>query len=154
MDQDNGGDETLREVRDTASRVAREAADALDENLRAAHGGQETDYAFRLPPDMAEADRVRGADDVNLLNRQADVARTQQQAAHILQANAERLRQTGRELHRTESSVRENRGDVTDIGQNVQALDEQLSRARGQVAGTEVPRVDDSTEDEGDGAGG
>lgn len=142
MDQDQGGDGTLRDVEDTAARVAREAAGSLNENVRAMHGGQETDYAFRLPPDMAEADRIRGADDVDLMNRQANVAEGQRQAAQLLQENAERLRQTGQELRRTESAVRDNRGDVGDIRDNVRALGDQLSDVSNQIARTEVPHVD------------
>ncbi len=141
MDQDQGGEDTLRNVEDTAARVAREAVDSLDENVRAMHGGQETDYAFRLPSDMAEADRVRGADDVDLMNRQADVAEGQRQAAQLLQENAERLRQTGQELRQTESAVRDNRGDVGDIRDNVRALGNQLSDVSNQISRTEVPRV-------------
>jgi ABC-type transporter Mla subunit MlaD len=151
MDQDQGGEDTLRDVKEAASRVAREAADSLDENVRAMHGGQETDYDFRLPPDMAEADRVRGADDVDLMNRQADIAEAQRQAAQLLQENAERLRQTGQELQRTESAVRDNRGDVGDIRENVRALGDQLSHARDRVARTEVPRVDGPADGSGDG---
>jgi hypothetical protein len=151
MDQDQGGDETLRGVEDTAARVAREAAGSLDENVRAMHGGQETDYAFRLPPDMAEADRIRGADDVDLMKRQANIAETQRQAAQLLQENAERLRQTGQELQRTESAVRDNRGDVGDIRDNVRALGDQLSDVSERIGRTEVPRVDGP--DEGSGGG-
>jgi len=150
MDQDQGGDGTLRDVEDTAARVAREAVGSLDENVRAMHGGQETDYAFRLPPDMAEADRIRGADDVDLMNRQASVAEGQRQAAQMLQENAERLRQSGQELRRTESAVRDNRGDVGDIQDNVRALGDQLSDVSNQIARTEVPNVDgpeDGSED-------
>lgn len=146
MDQDQGGDDTLRNVEDTAARVAREAVESLDENVRAMHGGQETDYAFRLPPDMAEADRVRGADDVDLMNRQANIAEGQRQAAQLLQENAERLRQTGAELQRTESAVRDNRGDVGDIRDNVRALGDQLSDVSNQIARTEVPRVEGAGE--------
>lgn len=151
MDQHQGGDDTLRDVEDTAARVAREAAGSLDENVRAMHGGQETDYAFRLPPDMAEADRIRGADDVDLMNRQASIAETQRQAAQLLQENAERLRQTGAELQRTESAVRDNRGDVGDIRDNVRALGDQLSDVSDQIARTEVPRVDGPGEGSGGG---
>jgi methyl-accepting chemotaxis protein len=154
MDQDQGGEDTLRDVEETASRVAREAAGSLDENVRAMHGGQETDYGFRLPPDMAEADRVRGADDVDLMNRQADVAETQRQAAQLLQENAERLRRTGQELQRTESAVRENRGDVGDIRDNVRALGDQLSNVSDRIARTEVPRVEGPAEGSGDGGAG
>ncbi|HEY7768318.1 hypothetical protein [Longimicrobium sp.] len=151
MDQDQGGDDTLRGVEDTAARVAREAAGSLDENLRAMHGGQETDYAFPLPPDMAEADRIRGADDVDLMNRQANVAEGQRQAAQLLQENAERLRQTGQELRRTESAVRDNRGDVGDIRDNVRALGDQLSDVSNQIARTEVPQVDEPADGRGNG---
>lgn len=151
MDQDQGGEGTLRDVEDTAARVAREAAGSLDENVRAMHGGQETDYAFRLPPDMAEADRIRGADDVDLMNRQANVAEGQRQAAQLLQENAERLRQTGQELRRTESAVRDNRGDVGDIRDNVLALGDQLSDVSNRIARTEVPDVDGPEGGSGDG---
>ncbi|HEY0035812.1 MAG TPA: hypothetical protein VGB66_03945 [Longimicrobium sp.] len=151
MDQDQGGDDTLRSVEDTAARVAREAAGSLEENVRAMHGGQETDYAFRLPPDMAEADRIRGADDVDLMNRQANVAEGQRQAAQLLQENAERLRQSGQELRRTESAVRDNRGDVGDIRDNVRALGDQLSDVSNQIARTEVPQVDEPADGRGDG---
>lgn len=150
MDQDQGGDDTLRGVEDTAARVAREAAGSLDGHVRAMHGSQETDYAFRLPPDMAEADRIRGADDVDLMNRQASVAEGQRQAAQLLQENAERLRQTGQELRRTESAVRDNRGDVGDIRDNVRALGDQLSDVSNQIARTEVPRVDGGGNADGD----
>lgn len=143
MDQDQGGEGTLRDVEDTAARVAREAAGSLDENVRAMHGGQETDYAFRLPPDMAEADRVRGADDVDLMHRQANIAETQRQAAQLLQENAERLRRTGQELRQTESAVRDNRGDVGDIRDNVLALGDQLTDVSERIARTEVPQVDE-----------
>jgi hypothetical protein len=135
MDQDQGGDGTLRDVEDTAARVAREAAGSLDENVRAMNGGQETDYAFRLPPDMAEADRIRGADDVDLMNRQANVAEGQRQAAQLLQENA----------------VRDNRGDVGDIQDNVRALGDQLSDVSNQIARTEVPQVDGPADGSGDG---
>jgi NAD(P)H-nitrite reductase large subunit len=142
MEQNQGADPPLRDVEDTAARVAREAAGALDENVRAMHGGQETDYAFRLPPDMAEADRVRGADDVDLVKRQEDAAEAQARAARVLQENAERLQRTGQELNRTESAVRDNRGDLGEIRENVRQLGEQLAQARDQVAQTPVPRVD------------
>lgn len=150
MDQDQGGDDTLRGVEDTAARVAREAAGSLDGHVRAMHGGQETDYAFRLPPDMAEADRIRGADDVDLMNRQASVAEGQRKAAQLLQENAERLRQTGQELRRTESAVRDNRGDVGDIRDNVRALGDQLSDVSNRIFQTEVPRVDGGGSADGD----
>lgn len=142
MDQDrNDGGDPLREVQDTAARVARDAAGSRDENERAMHGGQETDYAFRLPPDMAEADRIRAADDVDLADRQAQIARTQQQAAEALSASAEGLGTSGQALSRAAEAVRDNRGDLGDIQANAREIREQMERTREQVSAARVPRV-------------
>jgi hypothetical protein len=136
-------DENLREVEAEAQRAAADAQEFRDENERAARGGQETDYDFRLPPDVAHADRVRAGDDVELASRQESVAETQQRAAEALRRNAEILQGTARELDRAGEAVRDNRDDIQDIQQNAEALRAQVSQAREQVDRTEVPRVDD-----------
>jgi len=134
--------EDLREGESEAERLAADARDARDENERGMHRGQETDYAFRLPPDMAEADRVRSADDVELMDRQEQMADAQRQAAETLRQNAELLQGTARALDDAGAAVRDNRGDIADIQQNAQELQAQVNRAREQVDEAQVPRVD------------
>jgi methyl-accepting chemotaxis protein len=139
----------LREVEENADRVARQAEDARQENLRATHRTQETDYDFRLPPDVAEADRVRAADDVDLNARQEDVAETQRRAAEALRRNAESLQAGAESLERTSEAARDNRRDVSEIRENVEELRAQVAHARDQVSETDVPRVDRDDEDRG-----
>ena len=138
--------EGLREVEQAAERVAREAEGALDEHQRAAVRGQETDYDFRLPPDVAEADRVRAEGDVELISRQEDMAETQRRAAEALRRNADTLAATGEALDRTARDVHQNRRDVGEIQENADALRAQTAQTRDRVDRAEVPRVD-----EGDG---
>jgi uncharacterized membrane protein YccC len=145
--------EGLREVEQRADEIAAEAANAREENERGTRRGQETDYAFRLPPDMAEADRIRALDDVELTTRQEDVAETQRRAAEALRRNAEVLGATGEALDRTAADVHQNRRDVGEIRENVEDLREQLAQARDQVDRTDVPRVDDDRGNGGDGRG-
>jgi hypothetical protein len=135
-------DDGLREVEAEADRLAADAQQFRDENERGTHRGQETDYAFRLPPDVAEADRVRAEGDVDLADRQESVAETQRRAAETLRRNAELLQGTARELDRAGQTVRDNRDDVRDVQHNAEALRAQTDQARDQVRETEVPRVD------------
>ena len=107
--------------------------------------GQETDYAFRLPPDVAHADRVRSGDDMELMDRQGRAAEAQHQAAEALRRNAELLRGTARELDRAVDAVRANRDDVLDmldVQQNAETLRAQTNRARELVDRAEIPDVD------------
>jgi hypothetical protein len=137
----------LRGVEQAAEQVAREAEGARQENERATRRGPETDYAFRLPPDVAEADRIRAEDDVELITRQEDVAETQRRAAEALRRNAQALEANAAALDRAGDAVRDNRGDVDDIRQNARALDEQLGEAREQVERARVSRVEDGEDD-------
>jgi methyl-accepting chemotaxis protein len=139
----------LREVEQRADQVAREAEGAREENLRATHRTQETDYDFRLPPDMAEADRIRAADDVDLNARQEDMAETQRLAAEALRRNAESLHAGAESLERTREAAADNRADVREIRENVEDLRAQVAQAREQVDDTDVPRVDRRGEDDG-----
>ncbi len=149
-DRDPRGEE-LREVEQRADEIAGEAANAREENERGTRRGQETDYDFRLPPDMAEADRVRAADDVELTARQEDMAETQRRAAEALRRNAETLGATGQALDRTAEAVRDNRRDVGEIRETADDLRAQVAQARDQVDRTDVPRVDDGGGDQDDG---
>src|SRR5687768_13610077 len=91
-------DEGLREVETEAERLAADAQRFRDENERGMDRGQETDYAFRLPPDVAHAGRVRAEGDVDLADRQESMAETQRRAAEALRRNAEILQGTARAL--------------------------------------------------------
>jgi hypothetical protein len=135
--------EGLREVERRADEIAAEAAGARQENERGTQRGQETDYAFRLPPDMAEADRIRAMDDVELTTRQEDVAETQRRAAEALRRNAEVLGATHQALDRTAADVHQNRRDVGEIREHVEDLREQVAQAHDQVDRAQIPRVDD-----------
>ena len=140
----------LRQVEQRADEVARQAENAREENLRATRRGQETDYdSFRLPPDVAEADRVRAADDVELNARQEEVAETQRRAAETLRRNAESLHAGAESLEHASEAVADNRRDVAEIRENVEDLRAQVAHARDQVSETDVPRVDRGG-DEGD----
>jgi hypothetical protein len=139
----------LRQVEQRADEIAANAAEARDENERGTRRGQETDYDFRLPPDVAEADRVRARDEVDLNARQEDAAETQRLAAETLRRNAETLGATGDALDRTARAVHQNRRDVGEIRENVDDLRDQLAQARDQVNGTDVPRVDDGGNGDG-----
>jgi DNA repair exonuclease SbcCD ATPase subunit len=139
---DPRGDDSLREVETEARRLASDARDARAENERGTQRGQETDYAFRLPPDVAHADRVRSGDDVELMDRQAQAAEAQRQAAETLRQNAERLQGTARQLDHASEAVRDNRDDVRDVQQNAEELRAQTDRAREMVARAEIPDVD------------
>jgi chromosome segregation ATPase len=147
-DMDPRGD-GLREVEEAADQVARQAEWARQENLRGTQRTQETDYDFRLPPDMAEADRVRAADDVELSARQEDVAETQARAAEALRRNAESLQAGAESLERTREAAADNRDDVREIRENVDELRAQVAQSRDQVSDTDVPRVDRGREDDG-----
>lgn len=147
-------DEGLREVEQRADQVAREAEGAREENLRATHRTQETDYDFRLPPDVAEADRVRAADDVDLSVRQEDIAETQRRAAEALRRSAESLHAGAESLDQASEAVADNRRDVREIRENVEELRVQVAHARDQVNETDVPRVDRDREDDGGDRGG
>ena len=147
-------DEGLREVEAEAQRAAADAQQFRDENERARRGGQETDYTFRLPPDVAHADRVRAGDDVELADRQESAAETQQRAAEALRRNAQILQGTSRELERAGEAVRDNRDGLRDIQQNTDELRAQVSQAREQVRNTDVPRVDDDDGERGNGRDG
>lgn len=147
-DVDPRGD-GLREVEETADQVARQAEFAREENLRATHRTQETDYDFRLPPDVAEADRVRAADDVDLNARQEDMAETQRRAAEALRRNADALQAGAESLEHASEAVADNRRDVAEIRENVEDLRAQVTRAREQVNETDVPRVDDAGRGDG-----
>ncbi len=149
--QDPNRDESLRDVEAEAQRAAADAQRFRDENERARRGGQETDYAFRLPPDVAHADRVRAGDDVELADRQESMAETQRRAAEALRRNADILQGTSRELERAGEAVRDNRADIQDIQQNTEELRAQVSQAREQVQNTDVPRVDEDGERGGNG---
>ena len=146
---DPRGDE-LREVEQRADEIAAEAAGAREENERGTRRGQDTDYAFRLPPDVAEADRIRAADDVELTSRQEDMAETQRRAAEALRRNAEILGATGQALGQTAEAVRDNRRDVGEIRENVDDLRAQVAQAREAVGRAEVPRVDRDREGDGE----
>jgi|GEM_PF-3466406 len=139
----------LRDVEQRAAELSGEAAAAREENARGTRRGQETDYAFRLPPDMAEADRIRAADDVELTSRQEGMAETQRRAAEALRRNAETLQAGAQALDRTAQTVRDNRRDVGEIRENVEDLRAQVAHARDQVDRAEVPRVDDDGGDRG-----
>jgi hypothetical protein len=143
---DPRGGDSLREVETEARRLASDAREARDENARGTRRGQETDYAFRLPPDVAHADRVRSGDDVELMDRQAQAAESQRQAAEALRQNAERLQGTARELDRAVDAVRENRGDVRDVQRTAEQLRAQTGRAAEMVARAEVPKVDEDAD--------
>ena len=145
------GPEGLREVEEAAGRVAREAEEARAENERGVHRDQETDYAFRLPPDVTEADRVRSADDVELNERQQQVADTQRQAAETLRRNAELLQGTARELDRAHEAIADTRTDIQEVRANADDIRDQVAQAREQVDRTEVPRVDTGDDDRADG---
>lgn len=132
--------EGLREVERAADQVAREAEGARQENLRGTQRTQETDYDFRLPPDVVEADRIRSADDVELNARQEDLAETQRRAAQALRRNAETLEAGAKSLERASEAVDENRRHIGEIRENVEDLREQVARARDQVNDTDVPR--------------
>jgi pantothenate synthetase len=136
-DRDPRGGE-LREVEQRADEIA----SAREENERGTRRGRDTDYDFRLPPDMVEADRVRAADDVELTARQEDMAETQRRAAEALRRNAETLGATHEALDRTAEAVRDNRRDVGEIRETVDDLRAQVAQAREQVDRTDVPRVD------------
>jgi chromosome segregation ATPase len=142
-------DDGLREVERQADEVARQAEWARQENLKATHRTQETDYDFRLPPDVVEADRVRAADDVELNARQEDAAQTQRQAAEALRRNAESLQAGAESLERTSEAARDNRRDVGEIREHVEELRAQVAHARDQVSETDVPHVDQRREDDG-----
>jgi methyl-accepting chemotaxis protein len=143
--------EGLRDVEQRADQVARQAENAREENLRATQRTQETDYDFRLPPDVAEADRVRAADDVELSARQEEVAETQRRAAETLRRNAESLQAGAESLERASEAAADNRRDVSEIRENMEDLRAQVARARDQVHETDVPRVEggDDREDRG-----
>jgi hypothetical protein len=138
----------IGEVIRRADELAASARGDLGANQRAAHGGQETDYDFRLPPDLAEADRVRAADDVDLIHRQQDAAETQRTAAQALRETAERLRGTAHELDRTGDAVRDNRDDLDALRQNGDEIRDQVAQAREQVRQTRVPDADASGQSE------
>ncbi len=140
-DVDPRGD-GLREMAEKADQVARAAEGAREENLRATHRTQETDYDFRLPPDVAEADRVRAADDVELNARQEDMAETQRRAAEALRRSAESLHAGAESLEQASEAVADNRRDVAEIRENLEDLRAQVAQAREQVNETDVPRVD------------
>jgi chromosome segregation ATPase len=143
--EDSRGD-GLREVEQRADEVARQAEGARQENLRGTQRGQETDYdSFRLPPDVAEADRVRAADDVELNARQEDVAETQRRAAETLRRNAQSLHAGAESLEQASEAVADNRRDVAEISENVEELRAQVAQARDQVHETDVPRVDEGS---------
>jgi pantothenate synthetase len=142
-------DDELREVEETADQLARQAEWAREENLRATQRTQETDYDFRLPPDVAEADRVRAADDVELNARQEDMAETQRRAAEALRRNADALHAGAESLEQASEAVADNRRDVAEIRDNVEDLRAQVAHARNQVSETDVPRVDGNHEDGG-----
>ncbi|HEX8391931.1 MAG TPA: hypothetical protein VF665_06170 [Longimicrobium sp.] len=141
MQQDSNAtpDASMDEVSRRADELAAEAHGDLGANQRAAHGGQETDYGFRLPPDMAEADRIRATDDVDLIRRQQDAAETQRRAAEALVQSQELLRGTAQQLGRTGEAVRDNRDDLNELRQNSEEISEQLAQARDQVNRTRVP---------------
>jgi hypothetical protein len=148
---DPNRDEDLREVQARADRLAADAQHFRDENERGMDRGQQTDYAFRLPPDVAHADRVRAEDDVELADRQESMAQTQRRAAEALRRNAEILQGTARELDRAGDAVRGNRDDLRDVQQNAEALRAQTDRAREMVDRTDVPDVDRGGTGRGDG---
>lgn len=139
----------LRQVEQRADEVARQAESAREENLRATQRGQETDYDFRLPPDVAEADRVRAADEVELNARQEDVAETQRRAAEALRRSAESLHAGAESLEHASEAVADNRRDVDEIRENVEDLRAQVAQAREQVRETDVPRVDEGNDRHG-----
>ncbi|HEU0013306.1 MAG TPA: hypothetical protein VFQ45_06455 [Longimicrobium sp.] len=136
------GDDALRGVARDADGVADEARAAREENERAARGGQETDYAFRLPPDVAAADRVRAEDDVELNQRQERVAETQRRAAQDLAENARLIAENARTLGQTERQIEENRRAIHEIRANARDVHLGLDDAREAVERTDVPRVD------------
>jgi delta 1-pyrroline-5-carboxylate dehydrogenase len=151
-DVDPRGD-GLREVEEAAGQVARQAEWARQENLKATQRGQETDYDFRLPPDVAEADRVRAADDVELSARQEDVAQTQARAAETLRRNAESLQAGAESLERTREAAAGTRADVREIRETVDELRAQVAQARDQVSETDVASVDRGSADQAGGRG-
>ena len=136
------GDDALRGVAREADEVADEARAAREENERAAERGQETDYAFRLPPDVAAADRLRADDDVELMQRQEHVAETQRRAAEDLAENARLLAENARTLDAMERQVEENRRGIDEIRENARDLHLGLDNAREGVEETDIPRVD------------
>ncbi|HEX2208718.1 MAG TPA: hypothetical protein VHG93_13655 [Longimicrobium sp.] len=141
-DVDPRGD-GLREVERTADQVAREAEDARRENLRGTRRTQETDYdSFRLPPDVAEADRMRAEDDVELNARQETLAETQRRAAEALRRNAETLQSGARSLERAGEAAADTRRDVGEIRENVEDLRAQVAQARDRINDTDVSEVD------------
>lgn len=148
---DPGTDEGLRAVQTEAERLAADAQQFRDENERGMDGGQETDYAFRLPPDVAHADRVRAEGDVDLADRQESMAETQRRAAEVLRRNAELLQGTAQELDRAGEAVRDNRDDLRDVQQNAEALRAQTDQTREMVDRAEVPDVDRDGDGEGNG---
>jgi methyl-accepting chemotaxis protein len=149
-DKVDSRDDGLREVEQRADQVAREAENAREENLRGTQRGQETDYdSFRLPPDVAEADRVRAADDVELNARQEEVAETQRRAAETLRRNAESLHAGAESLERASEAARDSRRDVSEIHENVEDLRAQVAQARDRVHETDIPRVDEGSDRRG-----
>lgn len=141
-DSNSDSDDDVGEVGRRAGELAASARGDLGANQRAAHGGQETDYDFRLPPDIAEADRVRAADDVDLIHRQRDAAEAQRTAAETLRETAERLRATAQELSHTGDAVRDNRDDLNALHQNDGELRDEVAQAREQVRQTRVVDAD------------
>ena len=136
---DNGREQEPREVEAGAERAATGAREFRDENERAMHGGGETDYPFRLPPDVAEADRLRAGGDVKLADRQEQVARDQARAAETLRLNAETIRNTARSLAGAGDGLRENRDGLRGIREDVDVIRRQVARAREQLDDAGVP---------------
>ncbi|HEX6909678.1 MAG TPA: hypothetical protein VF142_04775 [Longimicrobium sp.] len=144
-------EDDVREAETEADRLAADAQHFRDENERGMDRGQETDYDFRLPPDVAHADRVRAEGDLDLADRQESAAQTQRRAAEALRRSAEMLQGTARELGRAGDAVRENRDDLRDVQQNVEALRAQTDQTREMVDRAEVPDVDRADTDAGNG---
>jgi len=138
-------EESLREVEAEARRAASDARAFRKENERGVHD----EGSPGLPADVAEVDRVRAGDNVELADRQASTAEAQRRAAGILRHNAEILEGNTRGLDHAGQTLRENREELRGIQQDADELGEQVARTHEQADRAPIPRID-RAEDERD----
>jgi methyl-accepting chemotaxis protein len=139
--QNDSGPLSERELRDTEERARQLADDARGDADLHRHGAEQAPPPGSYPeglgvhdsPAVHRADHVRRADDLRTADRQEQVAEAQARTAELLQRNAQLLERSHELLHQAEERVHDNSGDLRDIVQATDELQNQLDVTARQV---------------------
>lgn len=127
---------SLRDIAEHDRRLAAEAARDADTERPVAAGVPDHPH-----PQIAAADHLRAADDVETYERQRGLAADQARAAEQLEQNAARLRDTAAGVRELRADAAERTDDVRALEHDARDLRDQTQQAADTVRRTDVPDV-------------